>query len=78
MIKIAIIGLGYWGKKLLKEFNEICDVHYCCTNGNKENIKWLKSNYPTIKYIGTFDDLIKQNDLEAVVIAKAVLVLLNW
>jgi len=72
VIKIAIIGLGYWGKKLLKEFNEICDVCYCCTKGNKENIKWLKNHYPKIKYISTFDDLIKQNNLQAVVIATPI------
>ena len=49
MVKTAIVGIGRWGKKLLREMEKISDVSICCYRGNKENLQWIKKYYPNIK-----------------------------
>ena len=44
--QIAIIGMGKWGKNLIREFAKFSKVKTCITTGNKKNIVWLKENYP--------------------------------
>ena len=51
MKKLALVGIGKWGKILLKEFNDISVVKLCYSTGDNQNIKWLKKNYPKIKEI---------------------------
>ena len=50
MKKVALIGLGNWGKILLNEFSKKAYVSNCITKGNLKNISWLRKNYPKIKY----------------------------
>ena len=49
MIRVGIVGIGKWGKNLLKEFSKISVIPICVTKGNNQNKKWLKTNYPKIK-----------------------------
>ena len=39
MKNIAIVGLGKWGKLLLKEFSKISNVTICMGTGNIKNKK---------------------------------------
>ena len=72
MRNIAIVGLGLWGKNLLKEFSKIGDVTICCTRGNRQNVKWLKHNYPKVKHTKNFNDIIKDKKTNVVVIATPI------
>ena len=72
MYRIAIIGLGKWGKKILYEFDKNTEIKYCCTNGNKENILWLEKNFPKIKYISNIDNMLKKKDIDAIIIATPI------
>ena len=42
MNEIAIIGIGRWGKNLIREFSKISKLKICMTTGDKKNIAWLK------------------------------------
>lgn len=72
MNQVAIIGLGNWGKKLLKAFNKLADVTICCTNGNKENIDWLNKNFPNTKHTTNFDEVVSNKNINAIVIATPI------
>ena len=72
MKKIAIVGLGKWGKNLVREFSNISDVVICFSKGNKTNVKWLQKNYPHIKHTKDFDKIIKNKNINAVVIATPI------
>lgn len=70
--KLAIVGVGRWGKNLLKGFSKIADVSFCFHQGNAENRKWLQKNYPKIKSVGSYSELLKNPEINAIVIATPI------
>ena len=71
-MKIAIIGLGRWGKNLLREYSKICSVPICITKSDKNNIVWLKNNYPTVRHTNRFEDVLNNKNIDAVAIATPI------
>lgn len=71
MKDIAIIGIGRWGKLLLKEFDVLSNIKYCHFLGNKKNQNWLRKNYPKIEIVKNIDDILKSN-VEAIIIATPI------
>ena len=72
MKNMAIIGLGSWGKLLLKEFSKISNVVICMGTGNIKNKKWLKSNFHNIKYTTNFKEILNNPIIDCVVIASPI------
>jgi predicted dehydrogenase len=71
MINLGQIGIGEWGKNLLRNFVNLkdCSVKICCDK-NKSVLEKIKLNYnDKIKVTDNFDDLLKDLKLDAVVIA---------
>ena len=68
-VKVGIVGYGYWGPKLARNFHElseselvaICDIKEDCLNPTK-----LPSKVPLVTQ--KFEDLLK-SDLDAIAIA---------
>jgi predicted dehydrogenase len=73
MIKIALIGYGYWGVNLLRNLTSLkeCQVTLVC-DSRKEQLGIVNTNYPNIKTTTDFQDVINSNDVDAVVIATPV------
>jgi hypothetical protein len=69
MKKVAIIGIGKWGKKLITKFNSLSNVIYCCDNGGNNNLSWLKESYPLIKPLTNCNEVLEDNDVDIVIIA---------
>lgn len=69
---LAIIGIGRWGKNLLREFSKVATVHRVYHQGNPENSKWLKENYPDIKTANSYQELLTDPTIDAVVIATPI------
>ena len=59
IMSIAIIGIGKWGKNLIREFSKISTISHCVSNGNKHNIHWLKQKYPHIIHTTNFQSILK-------------------
>ena len=72
MRKLAIIGVGRWGKNLVREFDKISDVAACYYQGNPETVRWLKQNYPNIKRAASYEEILKDGSVRAVVIATPI------
>ena len=72
MNQIAIIGIGRWGKNLIREFSKISTVKFCLTTGNKENLKWLKKNYPDVIHTTKISDILNDSSIDAVIIATPI------
>lgn len=71
MINIGQIGVGNWGQNLLRNFYSLrdCTVKICCDK-NKSALEKIRNNFHgKIKITGRFDDLLKEPDLDAVVVA---------
>lgn len=68
--KIAIIGYGYWGPNLLRNFYETpdCEVLYVC-DIDLQRLKLVRKRYPSVILTTNFDEIIKDEELDAVVVA---------
>lgn len=69
---LAIVGIGRWGKNLLREFNKIVRVEFCYHKGSYETKKWLAANYPHVKTAGSYKELLANPGIDAVVIATPI------
>ncbi len=73
MVKIGIVGYGYWGKNLVRNFINLstCEVRFVCEK-DKKNSKQCQSLYPQINVVENYETLIHDSQLDAIVIATPV------
>lgn len=69
---IAVIGIGTWGKNLIREFSKIAKIPLCYNKANLENQNWLNENYPNIKGTHDYNEVLENNVIEAVIIATPI------
>jgi len=72
MKQIAIIGMGRWGKNLVRDFSKLSKVKTCVTTGNRKNMMWLRKNYPNIDLTTDINQVLNDSDIDAVVIATPI------
>jgi UDP-2-acetamido-3-amino-2,3-dideoxy-glucuronate N-acetyltransferase len=65
---VALVGLGYWGKNLLRCFYRSAVLHTACDN-NPVVLKETKEKYPAIRFESSFDRVIKHSEIKAIAIA---------
>lgn len=72
-VKTAIIGLGYWGPNVLRNFaaQSECDMAMAC-DLSEANIAKAKAHYPAITYTTNADDIFNDPSIELVLIATPV------
>lgn len=70
MKKLALVGYGYWGPNLLRNFFETpdCEVLYCCDK-DLAKLKMVRRRFPSVIITTSFDEIIRDSELDAVVIA---------
>ncbi|MBX2991941.1 MAG: Gfo/Idh/MocA family oxidoreductase [Bacteroidetes bacterium] len=72
-MKIAVVGLGYWGPNLVRNFlsiDGIDGVVACDTLPRRlENIR---KKFPTVETTSSFDDVVWRDDIEGVVVSTPV------
>ena len=73
MINIAVIGFGYWGPNIVRNFNALsnCNVS-CVADLRQERIDFVKKAYPNINVTTSTDDVINSKEIDAIVIATPV------
>jgi predicted dehydrogenase len=72
-VKIAIIGFGYWGPNLLRNFSALdsCKVEMV-SDFRPERLSIVKKNYPAVKTTTNADDIFNDLTIDAVIIATPV------
>ncbi len=72
-LNIAIIGLGYWGPNLVRNFqnNKNCKIVALCDLDNSL-LKKYRIKFPDSKFFNDFKKLVKFKDIDACVIATPV------
>ncbi len=67
-IKIAVVGSGYWGKNLVRNFYQLNTLHTVCdTDTNRLN--QMMKDYPGIKTTTSFDEILTEETIKAFAIA---------
>ena len=73
MVKLGIIGCGYWGPNLVRNFNSIPDSEMaCCADIDESRLKHIKSLYPKISITKDYKDVLNDKRVDAVVIATTI------
>ena len=65
---IAVIGSGYWGKNLVRNFKELGVLRKVC-DANPENLEVAQSVAPDVKTTSNFDEILDDPDIHGVAIA---------
>ena len=73
MIQIGVIGLGYWGPNLARNFHSLpnCGLRSVC-DLNPDRLKHTQSLYPEVQVEENFEVLANDRDLDAIAIATPV------
>lgn len=73
MIKIAMVGCGYWGPNLIRNFISLsdCKVRQIC-DVDSERLSHLKLLYPSVETTQDFNKVTEDPDIDAVAIATPV------
>lgn len=69
MLSLAVIGSGHWGKNLVRNFYELGVLSTVC-DLNPENLLRAKSLYSRISTTESFNDVLQDDSISAVVIAS--------
>jgi predicted dehydrogenase len=73
MIGIGVIGYGYWGPNLVRNFAEIPDSRVVAVSDLRpERLDVVKARYPSVKTTTDINDLFTNSDIDAIVIATPV------
>jgi predicted dehydrogenase len=72
-IRIGVVGCGYWGPNLMRNFRSLpdCSLEMMC-DLSEQRLKHLKGLYPEVTGETNFDHLLNGAGLDAIVIATAV------
>ena len=68
MINVAVVGAGYWGKNLVRNFNELGVLHTIC-DSSPDILKAFQAEYSGKEFQSSFQVVLQNPDISAVVIA---------
>jgi predicted dehydrogenase len=71
MTRIAQVGLGQWGTKLLRNFDALADVAWLCDVDGEQRAE-VGRGYPSAQVTGDVDEALADDSVQAVVIATPV------
>lgn len=73
MIKLGIIGCGYWGPNLVRNFNSINGVEIAyCADLDENRLSHIKSLYPRIEVTREYSKILNDKKVDAVIVATPV------
>ncbi|MCP2499956.1 MAG: Gfo/Idh/MocA family oxidoreductase [Deltaproteobacteria bacterium] len=72
-INIAVVGCGYWGPNLIRNFSALpqCQVRYVCDKDEKR-LAHMKQLYPSVEPTKDFEKIVGDKEVDAVVVATNV------
>ena len=70
-VRVGQAGLGYWGKNLVRNFEELASLTWLC-DSSPELRDRFERRYPGARVTGDFDEVLGDDDVDAVVIATPV------
>ena len=72
-MKLAVIGCGYWGPNLVRNFVQSKQVQQViCCDMDPKKLERMKNLYPSVEVLSDYKALLERADLDAVAIATPV------
>ena len=73
MVRIGVIGYGYWGPNLVRNFGETAGAQVACVSDLRhERLKLVQARYPAVQVTTNHRDLIDDPKIDAIAIATPV------
>ncbi len=67
-ISVAVAGMGYWGKNLVRNFHQLGVLHSIC-DSEPGREKVIHETYPDVSFSQNFDNILNDDSMDAVAIA---------
>ena len=73
MVNIAVVGCGYWGPNLIRNFSSIseCKMKKVCDT-DVERLAYIKRLYSEVETVSEFEQVVGAPEIDAVVVATPV------
>jgi predicted dehydrogenase len=72
-VRLAIVGLGYWGPNLLRNAWEVDGVEVTCAcDPNLESLARQARHYQSIRLVTSYDDVLDADDVDGIVLATPI------
>jgi predicted dehydrogenase len=68
---VGVVGLGYWGPNLVRNFDELADLGWLCDLDDALRERFA-ARYPNAKVTASYQDLLDDDALDAIVVATPV------
>jgi predicted dehydrogenase len=70
-VRVGQAGLGDWGRNLARNFADVAELTWLCDPGNGKREEF-RARYPGARWAASFEEMLEDPELEAVVIATPV------
>jgi predicted dehydrogenase len=72
-VRIGVVGLGYWGPNLARNFEAIpaAQLAWCC-DASEDRRRSIRERFPEVRVTGDLDELLADPGLDAVALATPV------
>lgn len=67
-VRTAVVGCGYWGKNLVRNFAALSDLRMCCDASEAIQAR-TRAAHPDVPVTGSYDEVLANPDIDAVVLA---------
>ena len=73
VIKVGVIGYGYWGPNLVRNLFEVADTQVVAVSDMRQDrLDQMSSRYPSVLATTDFEDLLNDPSIDAIAIATPV------
>ncbi len=73
MVNVGVVGCGYWGPNLIRNFSNLKSSRVVsCADVKEDRLSHMKQLYPTIRATNDFREILKDPEIDAVIIATPV------
>ena len=70
-VRVGQAGLGEWGRNLARNFSDLAELTWLCDPANGKHEEF-QARYPQARWADTFEEMLGDPELDAVVIATPV------
>jgi predicted dehydrogenase len=72
MSRVAVIGTGRWGRRLIRVLGDLDVLVLACNRGDEEGQAWVRNAYPSVRVSSSADDAIEDPSIDTVVVATPI------
>ena len=66
-MNVGVLGVGYWGKNIIRNLLRVSELNNLYTfDKDKNTLKSIKNSYPEIKVADSLDEILKNKHIDAV------------